>query len=696
MLDSRTYTVRPFSKPARSDQRDAFRVYLSPATLLLHKLRSGDACHLVDADGKPVPAIAWAAPEKIQDNIVQTSKALQSLHCLKLGDKVSLHREDTSVEDAQTVVLSELLQTQQDGAKDPLMTLDVVEQGHWKWLCKFALGKAEMLCPGLVFEIDVKEATGQKRSFRIEQINSSRTSDALYRFVPSCTVRLQDIQSPNGVSLDELGHSILVTRDGIGGLTQQLARLNKLLTEYSEGLRRCILPPFCKSRRGGILLHGPSGTGKTLILQKVAEAKWRKVLHLNMESIRRHGSNADSAVRTIFQDALRHQPSVIIIDPLDSVAGKLTPNENITSFGLTSSIREGFENLADARVLVIAATRKLSDIDESLRRPSSFRYPIEIPVPDLKTRVEILNVLTHLPRDAVAKDLEALGDRTHGFVGADLDEVIQFSCFEAEDRVLTSLSKNGDAHQGINGTDISGESIAKEHEPKDIKVEITEDDINNALLKVRPTAMQEVFLETPKVHWSDIGGQHEIKESLKQAVEWPFKYPTDMSRLNLSPKKGLLLYGPPGCSKTLTAKAIATESHLNFLAVKGAELLSMYVGESERAVRDVFRKARAASPSILFFDEIDAIGAAREGGPGGGGSGVNVLTTLLNELDGIEDLKGVFVLAATNQPQVLDPALMRPGRLDTILYVGPPNLDARREILEIQLRQTDTADDVDA
>lgn len=169
-----------------------------------------------------------------------------------------------------------------------------------------------------------------------------------------------------------------------------------------------------------------------------------------------------------------------------------------------------------------------------------------------------------------------------------------------------------------------------------------------------------------------------------------------MSRLNLSPKKGLLLYGPPGCSKTLTAKAIATESHLNFLAVKGAELLSMYVGESERAVRDVFRKARAASPSILFFDEIDAIGAARDGGPGAGVNGVNVLTTLLNELDGIEDLKGVFVLAATNQPQALDPALMRPGRLDTILYVGPPNLDTRREILEIQLRQTDTADDVDA
>ena len=497
--------------------------------LLLHKLRSGDVCRLTSVDGKPIPTIAWAAPEKIQDNIVQTSKALQTLHSLKLGDKVSIHKEDTSIEDAQTLMLSENSHTQQDEAHDSLMTLDEVEQGHWKWLCQFALGKAEMLCPGMVFDIDIKEATDQKRSFRIEQINSSSTSDTLYRFVPSCVVHLHDSQAPNGVPSDELGQSLSVTGDGIGGLTQQLAQLNKLLTEYSEGLRRCILPPYCKSRRGGILLHGPSGTGKTLILQKVAKAKWRKVFHLNMGSIRRQGSNADSAVRTIFQDTLRHQPSVIIIDQLESVTGKLAHNENTPSVDLTSSIREGFKNLVDARVLVIAATRKLSDIDEGLRRPSYFRYTIEIPVPDLKTRVEILKILTHLPRDADAKDLEALGDRTHGFVGADLDEVVQFSCFEAEDRVLASLSTKENVYQKTNGDNTIHKSIAQGHELRDIKVEITEVDMNKALLKVRPTAMQEVFLETPKVHWSDIGGQHEIKESLKQAVEWPFKVPLLLS-----------------------------------------------------------------------------------------------------------------------------------------------------------------------
>ena len=526
MLESVRYTIRPFSKPARSDLRDAFRVYLSPATLLLHKLRSGDTCRLTYLDGQPMPATAWVAPEKIQDSVVQTSKAFQTLHGLKLGDKVSIQREDTSVEDAQTVLLSEIPQAQQDGAHDALVSVDEVEQGHWKWLCKFALGKAEMLCPGMLFDVDLKEATGQKRSFRIEQINSLSTSDTLYRFVSSCAVQLQIMQAPNGVPSDEPGHSLLVTKDGIGGLTQQLAQLNKLLAEYSEGLRRCILPSFCRSRRGGILLHGPSGTGKTLLLQKVVEAKWRKVLHLNVGTIRRHSSNADSAVRTIFQDALWHQPSVIIVDPLDSVAGKPTQDRDTSTIDLTSSIREGFETLADAQVLVIAATRKLSDVDEGLRRPSFFRYPIEIPVPDLKTRVEILKVLTHLPRDADAKNLEALGDRTHGFVGADLDEVVQFACFEAEDRVLASLSTNEDAHQGLNGTDTSHESNSQEHKPKGIKVEITEVDINKALLEVRPTAMQEVFLETPKVHWSDIGGQHEIKESLKQAVEWPFKVGT--------------------------------------------------------------------------------------------------------------------------------------------------------------------------
>ncbi|EER44809.1 AAA family ATPase [Histoplasma capsulatum H143] len=221
-------------------------------------------------------------------------------------------------------------------------------------------------------------------------------------------------------------------------------------------------------------------------------------------------------------------------------------------------------------------------------------------------------------------------------------------------------------------------------------------DISLALQETRPTAMREVFLETPKVKWSDIGGLHEIKERLRKAVERPLKFPDRMKRLNISGKKGILLYGPPGCSKTLMVKALATEAGLNFLAVKGAEILSMYVGESERALREIFRKARSASPSIIFFDEIDAI-ASRRGSSAaqGGGGGINVLTTLLNEMDGIEELKNVLVVAATNKPEVLDPALMRPGRLDNILYIGPPDVQARKEILNIWISKSEVDDDVD-
>jgi AAA family ATPase len=218
------------------------------------------------------------------------------------------------------------------------------------------------------------------------------------------------------------------------------------------------------------------------------------------------------------------------------------------------------------------------------------------------------------------------------------------------------------------------------------------DEYERALLEVRPTAMKEVFLEKPNVRWSDIGGSGNVKETLDEVVEWPFKHPALMKELNVEPQKGILFYGPPGCSKTLTAKAIATSSGLNFIAVKGAELTSMYVGESERAVREVFRKARAAAPSIIFFDEIDSIASERDSA---GTKGLNVLTTLLNEMDGIETLKGVLVLAATNKPEMLDPALLRPGRFDSLIYVAPPNEAARKEIFRIRTRAVPIAEDVD-
>ncbi|MCJ1254566.1 AAA+-type ATPase [Lignoscripta atroalba] len=711
MAEARTYTVRPFSKPARTDLKDVFRIYVSPATLVLHKFHSGDACVLQNSEGRIGPAIAWAAQEKIQDSIVQTSKTLQGLCGLKLGDKVTIQRSPVSIADVQSVILSE---KSQDGLEMSLAGLDNAQDAHWEWFLEYPLGKAETLCVGMDFEaIEVK---GQKRSFKVQQINSSRNSDVLYRFVSSSKVQIQADPLSDEVESTNAYQSLMVTRDGVGGLTRQLDQLNQRLAAYANGIQQLKLPSYYRPRRGGVLLYGPSGTGKSLILRQLAEAGWHKVYHIDARMAINHGSSGDMAISSIFADARRHQPSVIIIDRLDLLAGKIDTHETTRSVNITSSLCTAFDALEGARTLIIAATTSLGNIDESLRRPGYFDFQIEIPIPDSRTRAEILKILSALPKYADARELDNLGDRTHGFVGADLDKLVQLAVDKAKARVLALTSSKAEGPAETNGITKSSESFRGDTETL---VEVTETDLNNALLEVRPTAMQEVFLETPKVQWSDIGGQHEIKKSLKQAVEWPLKvevipifsshvitfpsvltdspphqYPTEMYRLGIEPKKGLLLYGPPGCSKTLTAKAVATSSGLNFLAVKGAELLSMYVGESERAVREVFRKARAASPSIIFFDEIDAIGASREGGSTHhSGGGLNVLTTLLNELDGIEILKGVFVLAATNKPEVLDPALMRPGRLDTILYVGPPDHEARYEILQIRIRRMDVCDE---
>ncbi|MCJ1379327.1 AAA+-type ATPase [Xylographa soralifera] len=696
LSDPRFYTVRPFSKSARTDLKDVFRVYLSPTTLLLHKLRSGDLCMLrlseegtEHLDGTYIPAIAWSAPEKIQDTVVQTSKALQELHHLKLGDKVSIKSAQEPLSDIQSITLSEIPQITLDS---PLASLDNVEQGHWAWYLELPLVKAEVLCPGMI--LDEVELKGQKRSFKVDRINHNDSSDTLYRFVSASAIQLQDPSSSRANSTAGLQRSLSITQDGIGGLTRQLDQLNQRLAAYNNSLQRLKLPSYYRSRRGGVLLYGPPGTGKSLILKKVSDAGWAKVFYLDGQAIGRYGGNVDNAVSRIFADARRRQPSVIIVDRLETLAGRARDPSSAQAINITTSLCEEFEKLGDSRILVIAATKALSEIDEALRRPGCFEFQLELPIPDSTTRTEILKILTSLHPDSTVSVLQKVGDRTHGFVGADLDKLIQLAVDKATARILAS---SGNATPHVIRTDHSSWLLQDDqrtlYESPELVVEVTEADLNNALLEVRPTAMQEVFLETPKVRWTDIGGQHELKKSLKQAVEWPFKYPTEMARLGIEPKKGLLLYGPPGCSKTLTAAAVATEAGLNFLAVKGAELLSMYVGESERAMREVFRKARAAAPSIIFFDEIDAIGASREGS--GQHGGLNVLTTLLNELDGIEALKGVFVLAATNKPEVLDPALMRPGRLDTMLYVGPPDQEARKEILHIRVGKMDVAGDVD-
>lgn len=322
------------------------------------------------------------------------------------------------------------------------------------------------------------------------------------------------------------------------------------------------------------------------------------------------------------------------------------------------TLMDGMTADPDEKVIVVAATNRPNSIDPALRRPGRFDREIEIGIPDVAGRKQILDILlAKMPHSLTPDEVASLAAKTHGYVGADLTSVV---------REAASLA------------------IQRWYDHRDSPApSLSQADILATLPTIRPSAMREVFVETPTVRWTDIGGQDEVKQKLRECVEWPLTHRDTFDRLGVEAPKGVLLYGPPGCSKTMTAKALATESGINFIAVKGPELLNKYVGESERAVREIFRKARAAAPSIVFFDEIDALGSSRDDG---GGAHGGVLTSLLNEMDGVEQLSGVTVVAATNRPDVLDAALTRPGRLDRILYVGAPDLPTRKEIFRLRLR----------
>jgi len=347
------------------------------------------------------------------------------------------------------------------------------------------------------------------------------------------------------------------------------------------------------------------------------------------------------------------------------------------------TILDGIDNASttfDDRVVVIGTTNRPNAIDPALRRPGRFDREFEIGIPDADARHSILNVLlSKTPHCITDAELHSIARRAHGYVGADLSAVVREAGTLAIKRWMTYTPPafNADPAATI------------------MTLKLTPSDLSEALPTVRPSAMRSLFIETPPIRFEDIGGQADIIQKLREAVEWPLLHPEAFHRLGVRPPKGLLLYGPPGCSKTILARACATESGVNFVAVKGPELLNKYVGESERAVRDIFSKARAASPSIIFFDEIDALGTSRSSGSDTGTAHEGVLTSLLNEMDGVQELVGVTIIAATNRPDVIDSALMRPGRLDRILYVGPPDHAGREEILKIRTRTMSVESDLD-
>jgi transitional endoplasmic reticulum ATPase len=469
-----------------------------------------------------------------------------------------------------------------------------------------------------------------------------------------------------------------VTYEDIGGLKDEIQKVREMIElplRHPE-----IFEKLGVEAPKGVLLYGPPGTGKTLLAKAVANESNAHFISISgPEIMSKFYGESEARLREIFKEAREKAPTIVFIDEIDSIAPK---REEVTGeverrvVSQLLSLMDGLE--ARGKVIVIAATNRPNAIDPALRRPGRFDREIEIKVPDKKGRFEILQIHTrHMPLTQEV-DLEKISAVTHGFVGADVEYLCKEAAMKTLRRMLPELKIEEDKLQ-----------------PEFLnRLQVTMEDFENALKDVYPSAMREVYLETPDVHWSDIGGLESIKKELQEAVEWPLKYPDLYTTIGYSMPKGVLLYGPSGTGKTLLAKSVATESEANFISVRGPELLSKWVGESERGVREVFRRARQASPCVIFFDEIDALAPVR----GLGGDSMvteRVVSQLLTELDGIQSLSGVVVLAATNRMDMVDPALLRAGRFDKLLYIPSPDKDARKQILEIHIKHKPVAADLD-
>jgi len=470
-----------------------------------------------------------------------------------------------------------------------------------------------------------------------------------------------------------------VTYEDIGGLSKQIAKIREMVElplKHPELFTHLgIEPPK------GVLLYGPPGTGKTLLAKAVANETGAHFIAINgPEIMSKWYGESEKRLREIFKEAEENAPSIIFIDEIDAIAPK---REEVTGevekrvVAQLLSLMDGLESRG--QVIVIAATNRPDALDPALRRPGRFDREIAFPVPDKNGRKEILEIHTRNMPLAEDVDLDKLADITHGFVGADLAALCKEAAMNALRRHLPEI-------------DLESERI-----PAEVlnKIKVTMDDFYEALKDVQPSALREVFVEVPEVRWDDIGGLRDVKQAIQEAVEWPLKYPDLYERLGIRAPRGVLLFGPPGTGKTLLAKAVATESKANFIAVKGPEILSKWVGESERAVREIFRKARQAAPCVIFFDEMDSIAPRRGMGYGDSGVTERIVNQLLSEMDGLVTSKGIVVIGATNRPDILDPALLRPGRFDRIIYVPPPDKEARYEIFKIHTRKMPLASDVD-
>lgn len=469
-----------------------------------------------------------------------------------------------------------------------------------------------------------------------------------------------------------------ITYEDLGGLDREIQLIREMVElplKHPELFKRLgIEPPK------GVLLRGPPGCGKTLLAKAVANESQAHFISINgPEIMSKFYGESEKKLRSLFKEAEEKSPSIIFIDEIDAIAPK---RENVTGeverrvVAQLLGLMDGLENRG--RVVIIGATNRPNAVDPALRRPGRFDRELEIKVPNDAGRLEIFQIHTrNMPMDDTIK-LQELARITHGYVGADIASLVREAGMAALRRYLPEIN--------LDDEEIPVELLER--------MFVTKADFDSAFKEIIPSGIREVYIEVPSVHWSDVGGLGNVKQQLIEAVEWPLKNPEAYKRMGIDPPRGVLLYGPPGCGKTLLARAVATEAEGNFISIKGPELLSKWVGESEKAVREVFRKAKLASPCIIFFDELDSVAPRRGSVNTDSGVTERVISQLLTELDGLSSSKDIVLIAATNRPDILDPALIRPGRIDRLCYVPPPSVQEREEILKIFVKKMPLAKDV--
>lgn len=639
---------------AEAEQSDVGRkiARIDPDVAQQLRISAGDALELSSL-GKKTTVLHWPARERDRGKgLVRIDGNLRNRLDVGINDSVEIKK--VQAKNAQTVTLA------------PTEPLRIV--GAEGYLGEYLLGS--LLSTGDTIPISIM---GQRVDLVV--ISTKPSGPVL---ITDSTEMIVSEESAKAVQVAKEGGVPSISYEDIGGVRNEISRVREMIElplRHPELFKRLGV-----EAPKGVLLYGPPGTGKTLLAKAVAHETNANFYTIGgPEIMSKYYGESEEKLRNIFKNAEEKAPSIIFIDEIDSIAPKREEVTGEVERRIVAQLLSLMDGMSTrGKVVVIGATNRINAIDPALRRPGRFDREIEIGVPDKEGRLEILQIHTRgMPLDKDV-DLEKIASMSHGFVGADLQSLAKEAAIRALRKVLPEI-------------DLTAESI-----PSDTlrKIIVTMDDFTNVLQEMEPSALREVFVEVPNVTWNDIGGLSDVKQELQEAVEWPLKYQSLFTHSDAVPPKGILLYGPPGTGKTLIAKAAAHESEANFISIKGPELLSKWVGESEKGVREVFRKARGAAPCIVFFDEIDAIAPTR----GGAGSDSHVterlISQLLTELDGLEILTNVVIIAATNRPDIIDPALLRPGRFDRLLYVPPPDKESRVHVLKIHTKKKPLADDV--